>query len=226
MDMGGRAAGATSEGRRERKKRETRERILLAATDLFRRRGFEATTVEEIAEAADISRATLFNYFPHKAALVSELGDALFANFQRGVEAARALPLSTPERLLELFRGSAQRLLANPSYSRALLVETTARRRDFDERKDRVSGLHDAFREILEDGVRQGDVAPGANLSLLAAVIAGAYTEVLLTWLVEPDLPVADRLCETAQLLASMLAPKRAADSETTRTPKSKTRQA
>jgi len=221
--MEGGAAGTTSEGRRERKKRETRERVLLVATDLFRRRGFEATTVEEIAEAADISRATLFNYFPHKAALVSELGDALFANFQRGVEAARALPLSTPERLLELFGGSARRLLANPAYSRTLLVETTARRRDFDERNDRVTRLHEAFREILEDGVRQGDVAPDADLSLLSTVIAGAYTEVLLTWLVEPDLPVEERLCNSARLLARMLTSDPAATSEAKRPSRSKT---
>jgi len=209
--MGEGSATLGSEGRRERKKRETRTRILLAATDLLRRRGFEATTVEEIAEAADVSRATLFNYFPHKTALVSELGDSLFANFQRAVEAARALPLSTSERLLELFRGSAQRLLANPDYSRALLVETTARRRDFDERKDRVTALHHAFRQILEDGVREGDVDASANISLLAAVIAGAYTEVLLTWLVEPDFPVEERLCETAQLLTGLLGPSLAA---------------
>ena len=68
------------EGRRERKKRETRERILLVARSLFTRQGYEAVTVEALAEAADISKPTLFNYFPSKMAilqaLVPEIGRA------------------------------------------------------------------------------------------------------------------------------------------------------
>ncbi|GAA2071167.1 TetR/AcrR family transcriptional regulator [Streptomyces albiaxialis] len=55
-----------NEGRRERKKRETRERISDVATGLFLDRGFEAVTIAEIAEAADVSVNTVYNYFPAK----------------------------------------------------------------------------------------------------------------------------------------------------------------
>jgi AcrR family transcriptional regulator len=51
-------------GLRERKKRATREAILKAATNLFARDGFDATSVEKIAEHANLSRQTCFNYFP------------------------------------------------------------------------------------------------------------------------------------------------------------------
>jgi len=57
-------------GRRERKKRETRKRIFSEAIGLFLEKGFDATTVEEIAERADVGKGTVFNYFPQKTAFL------------------------------------------------------------------------------------------------------------------------------------------------------------
>lgn len=58
--------------RRERKKERTRGSIYDAAMALFAERGFEAVTVEEICEAADVARGTFFLHFPTKAALIFE----------------------------------------------------------------------------------------------------------------------------------------------------------
>src|SRR5260370_27273969 len=66
--------------RRERKKEETKERIVQAAFALFRKRGVAATTVEEICERADVAKGTFFNYFPRKEAVVGYLSE------QRGAE--------------------------------------------------------------------------------------------------------------------------------------------
>lgn len=53
-------------GLRERKKQATRQLISNVATGLFAERGFEEVTVAEIAEAAGVSKMTVFNYFPRK----------------------------------------------------------------------------------------------------------------------------------------------------------------
>jgi AcrR family transcriptional regulator len=71
------------EGLRARKRRQTRERISNAAMTLFLERGFDATTVDDIAAAADVSKRGFFDYFPTKedvvAAWQDEFGDALAA---------------------------------------------------------------------------------------------------------------------------------------------------
>ncbi|MEU9995360.1 TetR/AcrR family transcriptional regulator [Streptomyces sp. NPDC050848] len=55
-----------AEGLRERKKRQTKQRISDIATGLFLEHGFVTVTIAEIAEAADVSVNTVYNYFPAK----------------------------------------------------------------------------------------------------------------------------------------------------------------
>jgi AcrR family transcriptional regulator len=55
---------------RERKKAKTRATIQHEALRLFRGRGYEGTTIEQIAEAAEVSQSTFFRYFPTKEAVV------------------------------------------------------------------------------------------------------------------------------------------------------------
>ena len=73
-------------GLRERKKQRTREQIVAAAFGLFGERGFQATTVADIAAAADIAPRTFFAYFPSKEAVVFHDFDALFASLQETIE--------------------------------------------------------------------------------------------------------------------------------------------
>jgi AcrR family transcriptional regulator len=62
----------SGESRMGRKKEETRQKILATAMNLFREQGFDAVSMETIAETVDIAKGTLYNYFPVKEAILDE----------------------------------------------------------------------------------------------------------------------------------------------------------
>ena len=78
---------APAQGLRARKKQQVRDAILDVCGRLFRARGFDETTVDEVVEAVGISRQTFFNYFPGKEAVLAELG---LAWLRRQAEGPRA----------------------------------------------------------------------------------------------------------------------------------------
>ncbi|MGW5238245.1 TetR family transcriptional regulator [Monashia sp. NPDC004114] len=104
-----------STGLRERKKRETRRAINLAALDLVEEKGFSAVTTEEIASRAGVSPRTFFNYFPSKEAAVigttAEQLEAYAAALETPV--AGETPVATLRRILAA-------MLAPESFDREL----------------------------------------------------------------------------------------------------------
>jgi AcrR family transcriptional regulator len=67
-------------GLRQRKKQRTRETIVRVAIELFVERGYQATTLVDIAKAAEIAPSTLHTYFPSKADIVFAVYDAVVAS--------------------------------------------------------------------------------------------------------------------------------------------------
>ncbi|MFF4047884.1 TetR/AcrR family transcriptional regulator [Streptomyces chartreusis] len=74
-----------AEGLRERKKRETRQRISDIATGLFLEHGFVTVTIAEVAEAADVSVNTVYNYFPAKEDLFFDRSAGVVEQLSRWV---------------------------------------------------------------------------------------------------------------------------------------------
>jgi AcrR family transcriptional regulator len=102
-------------GLRERKKRETRRAINLAALDLVEEKGFSTVTTEEIAARAGVSPRTFFNYFPSKeAAVIGTTGEEL-----ESYAAALEVPVDGESPIASLRRILAG-MLAPESIDRAL----------------------------------------------------------------------------------------------------------
>ena len=106
---------------RDNKKTRTREALRAAAFRLFRDKGFERTTIDEIAAEAGVSRTTFFRYFPAKEAVVFDRGREVGAVFRRWIaERPRR------ENPLEAFEGAllalAREVRDNPDLARESLA--------------------------------------------------------------------------------------------------------
>jgi len=73
---------------RERKKRKTRRLLVNTAIDLFSRQGFDAVTLEDIAASCDVSRGTVFNYFPYKELMILAFMDTYMGDEVAALRAA------------------------------------------------------------------------------------------------------------------------------------------
>lgn len=94
------AADDVPVGLRERKKQQTRQLIARVALELFDRQGFAATTIPEIARAADVSPRTVSSYFPAKEELVFPETEATFDRLEARLR-AREIGETTAESLRE-----------------------------------------------------------------------------------------------------------------------------
>ncbi|MFV5991058.1 TetR family transcriptional regulator [Streptomyces sp. NPDC056231] len=76
-----RRAAEQPTGLRERKKRHTRDALLHAALDLFTTQGYDATTIDEIVDAVEVSQRTFFRYFASKEEAVFSLQEMIESHF-------------------------------------------------------------------------------------------------------------------------------------------------
>ncbi|MFI1831159.1 TetR/AcrR family transcriptional regulator [Streptomyces sp. NPDC020412] len=114
-----------AEGLRERKKRRTRQHISDTATGLFMERGFEDVTIAEIAEAADVSVNTVYNYFATKEDLFLDRGDDIveqLARWVRGRDAGESAVAAVLRELRAEIEGMSPRVGLVSGYDRFVLV--------------------------------------------------------------------------------------------------------
>ena len=109
-------------GLRERKKAKTRAAIQRHALRLFQEQGYEATTVEQIAEAVEISPSTFFRYFPTKedVVLYDNFDPLLFAAFE--AQPAELSPIQAMRRALRQVFVSVPEAEAEQQWERGRLI--------------------------------------------------------------------------------------------------------
>lgn len=111
-------------GLRERKKARTRDAIIDAALDLFERNGYDATTVEDIAAAAEVSPRTFFRYFESKLDLIMARSGDKHEGLGPSI-AARPAEESLLEAVRHAMRDDLEHQLADPLVVREIQVMLT-----------------------------------------------------------------------------------------------------
>jgi AcrR family transcriptional regulator len=173
---GRRAAGGS--GARERRRQETRAKIVDAAAELFAERGFDAVSVMEIARRAGVVEKTVFNHFPVKEGLVFDADPPMRAAL---LDAVRRRPAGeSVSAAAGSFVVAAVSMLGSPEAASgvAQMARVIRGSRTLQVREREILGdLTNALAELIaeETGARPGQVEPW----LAAHAVLGLYASLL-----------------------------------------------
>jgi AcrR family transcriptional regulator len=200
-------SGSTSD-RRQRRSADIRERLFLAALDLFAQKGFAETTVEDITEAADVGKGTFFNYFPSKDHILLAFGEMQLRKLEAAIAMARQSGEPMPEFLRSLGVRMTQEPTRNPAIIRALLqafLSTTAVRGAMMDLQRRVHALHT---QMIQLGQDRGEIRNDLPATEIAHVFRQTIFGTLLIWSLYGDATLHSRIETAFNLLWTGLAPR------------------
>lgn len=162
-------------GRMDRKREETRQKVIGAALALIGAHGYDAVTMEQIAEKADIAKGTLYNYYPVKEAIIADHIDRLSVerNAER-IERLRQLP-DTRSRITVSLREILEAVRGQVELFEKYFTYRVQRMITLDRRAARVSGLHTLERAIIEMGQSAGDIRTDIDPNLLEALFEFSF---------------------------------------------------
>jgi AcrR family transcriptional regulator len=196
--------------RRERHSAERRERLFRAALDLFARKGFAETTVEDITNSADLGKGTFFNYFPSKEHILLAFGEMQLSKLQAAFDEMRASNIPVPVFLRSLGARMTQEPIRNPGIIRILLqafLADTKVRQPMLDLQNRVSAIH---AEMIRIGQSRGEVRDDLPPAVLAHVFRQTIFGTLLIWSLDGDSTLLSRMEEAFEVLWTGLAPRSA----------------
>lgn len=173
--------------RRERKKEETRKRIIDAAFQLFIENGFENTTVDQITGKADVGKGTFYNYYCSKGALLYDLMEII--GEQRGEKIWPSIMRleDTRKRLAKAFASLASWFETYPDLMRAYIQEVYIQDRmkiaaSTDSNRYRPNSMEVYVLEILKMGQESGDIRQDMDPMQLVSYLGGVFFVQIYIW--------------------------------------------
>ncbi|MFA4886001.1 MAG: helix-turn-helix domain-containing protein [Desulfotomaculaceae bacterium] len=191
--------------RTESKKEETKKKIISVAVDLFNRQGFDRTTVEQIAEEADVAKGTIFNHFPAKEAIVHEYVQiALRDTGTEAVSKLERLP-DTRSRLTVLLRQLLQWFENNlhEDILKKYMVYMMQRSLEALGDENMRSGFNNILTPVIRIGQEDGEIRRDIPAEELSNHLEWLSASMMMAWLAFPEKSLTDILDREIDLFLS-----------------------
>ena len=177
----------TAGSRMERKKEETKRKIVAAANGLFKSQGFAATTMEQIAKEADIAKGTLYNYFAVKEAIIDESIKRSFRERNdEWILALRQLP-DTRSRLIYIFGVLIEGVRAQQEIFEKYLVYRMRLLLRFHQEDSEKSGFHLIAAEIIALGRANGGIRADLPHPVIVELFEFGFIEAVKQFYQDPE---------------------------------------
>ena len=146
--------------------------------DLIQAHGFDETTMEQIAETADVAKGTLYNYFPAKEAIVGEW--IRQTSIARHTQRLQALPemAGTRERMVRVFTALMEGVQAQKDLFEVFIIHRMQQIVSFAEEQAEPSGLELLGQEIIRLGRESGELRRDLPVDALQDMFEAIFIEI------------------------------------------------
>jgi AcrR family transcriptional regulator len=192
-------------GRRERRRQETSEKLFMAAMELFSRKGFAETTVEDITQAADVGKGTFFNYFPSKEHVLGYLVSKQHATIQRHLEMGREQHVEGEQLLTLLARDLIRVLSKSPKMARSIISAFLGNIEVREYIAHEMSVGRNMVADMISLAQQRGEFRNAITPAELARVFQHAVFGAVLIWTIDPKSSLEKQVGNTLRIFFSGL---------------------
>ena len=155
-----------------------------AAVELYLERGFEATTMNDIADRADVARATVFNHYPQKVAFLEEWGRRRRALVAETLATADVADLPATEQLGRYLHEMAM-LNTRSRRESVVLMDASVRFGGL----MRNPALGAQLATVVRSGQERGELRPEPDADQVGALLEAGYFAAVLRWISSEPAP-------------------------------------
>lgn len=152
----------------------TRQRIIAKAGEIFAQHGYGGTSMRDVAEAAAVSKASIFHHFKTKDALYGAVLDSFsLDNFQRVIKDAPPSGESVEDRIAYIVSKHLEVLIQSPAHTKLLLLEAISESENEKQRDDSPDAVITELMAAIREFQKAGQIGKDIDIKLLVSLMMG-----------------------------------------------------
>lgn len=171
---------------RQQKKNELKELIFSTSLELFKEKGYEAVSVDEITQACGIAKGTFYNYFPKKEAILLHLGNSQMEAMLQTIEQQSSIS-SVKDRLYAIFNELFAYIAENRNLVKIVMFELIRSQVMLEQESAQIQKFQFALTHVIKEGIERGEMKESVEPTGVADTMVALYFQTVMSWLSLPN---------------------------------------
>ncbi|MDK9707137.1 MAG: TetR/AcrR family transcriptional regulator [Desulforhopalus sp.] len=170
-------------GVRETKKQQTRKAIMRAAMTLFSEKGFDKTSIEELAKAAGIGKGTIYGYFQTKMDILHAFCEDELECLHQELTSSADREIPFLQQMVSIYMSEFRHITENREFARLFMRETAFPRGvDLDKHLEHENDYFKLLFPLLEKAQERGELRKDLDLLYITGHFYGLYLLLVSAW--------------------------------------------